>query len=240
MKEKVSKVVLERDSKAGVWFDYIVQLLIIVSIVSFTIETLPNLTKEQKSALNLIEVTCVILFSAEYVLRVILAKNKLRFIFSFFGIIDLLAILPFYLSFGIDLRSIRALRMLRLFRLFKLARYNKAISRIYIALKLVKEELIMFLSVALILIYLSGVGIYYFETYAQPDKFDSIFSSLWWAVATLTTVGYGDVYPITVGGKIFTFIILMVGLGIVAIPSGMISSALSEARHLEKEKASQD
>lgn len=92
----------------------------------------------------------------------------------------------------------------------------------------------MFSVVSVILIYLSAVGIYYFEHSAQPESFSSIFSSLWWSVVTLTTVGYGDIVPITVGGRIFTFVILMIGLGIIAIPSGMISSALTEARDLEK------
>ena len=92
----------------------------------------------------------------------------------------------------------------------------------------------MFSLVSFILIYLSAVGIYYFENTVQPEAFSSIFSSLWWSVVTLTTVGYGDVIPVTIGGRIFTFIILMIGLGIIAIPSGMISSALTEARDMEK------
>jgi len=99
---------------------------------------------------------------------------------------------------------------------------------------MIKEELIMFSVVSLILIYLSAVGIYYFEISVQPEVFSSIFSSLWWSVVTLTTVGYGDAVPLTIGGGIFTFIILMIGLGIIVIPSGMISSALTEARSLEK------
>ena len=99
---------------------------------------------------------------------------------------------------------------------------------------MIKEELTMFSVVSLILIYISAVGIYYFENAVQPEAFSSIFSSLWWSVVTLTTVGYGDAVPITIGGRIFTFIILMIGLGIIAIPSGMISSALTEAREIEK------
>lgn len=97
-----------------------------------------------------------------------------------------------------------------------------------------KEELILFSCVAAIMLYLSAVGIYYFENAAQPESFKSIFHSLWWAVATLTTVGYGEVYPITIGGKIFTFFVLMLGLGVVAVPTGLVSSALSQARDEEK------
>ena len=100
-------------------------------------------------------------------------------------------------------------------------------------MKLAKEELIMFFSLTCILLYLSAVGIYYFENEAQPETFSSIIDSLWWAVATLTTVGYGDIYPITSGGKLFTFFILMIGLGIVSIPAGIIASAVSEARKME-------
>ena len=178
----------------------------------------------------------VIIFSLEYLIRIYTSDKKLKFIFSFYGIIDLLAILPFYLSFGFDLRSARILRFLRLFRIIKLVRYNKAISRFSIAFRMIKEELTMFSVVSLILIYISAVGIYYFENAVQPEAFSSIFSSLWWSVVTLTTVGYGDAVPITIGGRIFTFIILMIGLGIIAIPSGMISSALTEARDLERDK----
>jgi len=104
------------------------------------------------------------------------------------------------------------------------------IQRFHRAFIIAREEMMLFLFVALLLLYFSGVGIYYFENNAQSEQFSSIFHSLWWAVATLTTVGYGDVYPITTGGKIFTFFILMIGLGIVAVPAGLIASALSKAR----------
>ena len=92
-----------------------------------------------------------------------------------------------------------------------------------------KEQILLFLFVTLILIYFSAVGIYFFENKVQPEHFASIFDSLWWAIITLTTVGYGDVYPVTIGGKVFTFFILMIGLGIVAIPTGIISSALTKS-----------
>ena len=125
-----------------------------------------------------------------------------------------MAILPFYLALGLDLRFLRSLRFLRLFRVLKLVRYNKAINHFSRAIKSAKEEILLFLFITLLLIYFSAVGIYYFEHEAQPQHFASIFDSLWWAIITLTTVGYGDVYPITVGGRVFTFFILMIGLGL--------------------------
>ncbi|MDY7394465.1 ion transporter [Aureibaculum sp. 2210JD6-5] len=222
-------------SKYGKYFAIGIQTLIVIAIISFSAETEPGLRPETKKWLQIIEVFCVIVFSIEYALRIYVAKNKLKFMTSFFGIIDLLAILPFYLSTGIDLRALRALRFLRLFSIFKMIRYNKAIHQFTRAVVYAKEQILLFLFVTLILIYLSAVGIYYFENAAQPEAFSSIFDSLWWAIITLTTVGYGDVYPITVGGRVFTFIILMIGLGIVAIPTGIISSALTQSVE-EKDK----
>tara|TARA_B100001115_G_C15785406_1_gene386741 strand:+ start:335 stop:1066 length:732 start_codon:yes stop_codon:yes gene_type:complete len=236
MKDKIDKIVETRESKAGLYFDYAIQVLILLSVASFTIETLPDLTAETINYLETFELVCILIFSLEYLIRLYIAKNKLKFITSFYGIIDILAILPFYLTLGFDLRSARVLRFLRLFRLVKLIRYNKAIRRFQTAFMMIKQELVMFSMVSLILFYLSAVGIYYFENSVQPESFSSVFSSLWWSVVTLTTVGYGDIVPITIGGRIFTFIILMIGLGIIAIPSGMISSALTEARAIEKKE----
>lgn len=229
MKQYIKSIVEINDNKKSRYFAFFIQALILVSIITFSIETIPNLKPETKTILQIIEWFSVIVFSLEYVLRIYVADSKPKFIFSFFGIIDLLAILPFYLSFGVDLRSLRALRFLRLFRIFKLVRYNRAMNHFTSAIKSAKEEIFLFVFITLILIYFSAVGIYYFENEAQPEHFSSIFDSLWWAIITLTTVGYGDVYPITVGGKVFTFIILMIGLGIVAIPTGIISSALTKS-----------
>jgi len=128
------------------------------------------------------------------------------------------------LALGVDLRSLNFFRVFRLFRSFKFLRYNEALNRFRQAAIIAKEEIVLFLMVSGILLFLSAPGIYYFEYEAQPDKFSLIFESLWWATVTLTTVGYGDIVPITVGGKIFTFFVLIIGVGIVTSPAGLISS----------------
>jgi len=155
-------------------------------------------------------------------------------VFSFYGLVDLAAIIPFYISSGLDLRAVRVFRLFRLIRILKLLKYNAALNRFRRALQIAKEELILFGLLAGIVLYLSAAGIYFFEYPAQPDQFSSVFHSLWWALTTLTTVGYGDMYPVTIGGKIFTFFVLVVGLGIVAVPTGLVASALSKARSEEE------
>lgn len=207
--------------------ELLIQALILFSLVSFAIETLPDLSPRVLRFLEIAEAVTVVVFTVEYLLRVAFARDRLRFIFSPMGLVDLLAILPFYVALGVDLRSVRALRLIRLVRILKLARYNKAVRRFRRAIFVAKEEIVLFLGVTALLLYFAAVGIYYFERDAQPEKFASVFHSLWWSVTTLTTVGYGDVYPITLGGRIFTFLVLLIGLGIV-------SSALLQAREMEE------
>ena len=226
MLRELKRIVERTDTPAGAWFDRISLSAILVSLVLFSVETLPTLSPDVRQWLWFAEAVTVAIFTAEYVLRLVAADSPPRFAVSFFGIIDLIAILPFYLSLGVDLRSIRVLRVLRLVRIA--ARYMRALERFRRATAMVREELVLFAGIALMLMYLSAVGIYYFENDSQPDHFASVFHSLWWAVVTLTTVGYGDVYPVTVGGRVFTFVVLFLGLGVVAVPTGLIASALSK------------
>ena len=236
MKEKIRKIVEDNTTRNGKVFDYFIQFLILTSLIAFTIETLPNNSKATIEFLNVFELICVAIFTIEYILRIYVAKKPLKYIFSFYGVIDLLAISPFYLRTAYDLRALRAFRVFRIFRTLKLVRYNEALKRFHIAAGIVKEEMVLFLIITSIFIFLASAGIYYFENEAQPELFSSVIHSGWWAVVTLTTVGYGDVYPITAGGKIFTFFILLIGVGIVTIPAGLVASALSKAREIEKEK----
>ena len=236
MIEKIRTLIDDNTTRSGKIFDYFIQFLILISLISFSIETLPNNSANTIRILNLIEISCVVIFSAEYLLRIFVAKNPLKYIFSFYGIIDLLAILPFYLRAAIDLRALRAFRIFRIFRALKLIRYNKALKRFHIAAGIVKEEIILFFMVTSILIFLSASGIYFLENEEQPEVFSSIFHSLWWAVVTLTTVGYGDVLPMTTGGRIFTFFVLIIGIGIVTVPAGLVATALTKARQIEEEE----
>lgn len=234
---------LKRDSKGRVFlgrWEYFIQALIVLSLVTLAIQTLPQLPEQWHIYFRGFEIFTVAVFTVECLIRAISSRPRSAYLFSFYGIIDLIAIVPFYISLGLDLRAVRAFRLLRLFRIFKLARYSRAIQRIHHAFLIAREELILFGVTALIFLYLASAGIYYFERNAQPEQFGSIFHSMWWSIVTLTTVGYGDVYPITLGGRIFTFFILVLGLGIVAVPTGMFASALSKARAIEdKEYRSQ-
>ena len=232
----LKQIIEIQDSHQGKVFDGVIMAFIFLAIVVFSLETLPDLTDRQKELLHVAEIVIVIVFTAEYILRIWATDKKLKFLFSFFGIIDLLAILPFYLALGVDLKLLRTLRFFRLIRALKLFRYIRAADRLVKALIMAKEELILFFSMAMLLLYFSAAGIYHFEHEAQPEIFSSVFHCLWWAVATLTTVGYGDMFPITTGGKVFTFAILMVGLSIVAVPTGLLAAAMFEVRERIREE----
>ena len=221
-------------SPFGTQIENILQMVIVYSIITLTLETLPDLSLSQRRFFEISEVVCVSIFSVEYLTRLFKSSDKLKFVFSFMGVIDLISILPFYLNLGSGSRALRIIRLFRIFRLLKLARYNKAISRFHQAFISVKEELVLFFLASFFLIYLVSVGIYYFENEAQPQTFQSIIHSFWWSVVTLTTVGYGDVYPVTIGGKIFTFFVLMIGVGIITIPAGLIATAMMKTRNEDK------
>ena len=233
IKSKLREIVEDTTTKKGKYFDYFIQLIILLSLISFSLETLPNISEDLRLILEKFELVSIIIFSVEYLLRVFVSKKPFKYIFSFYGVIDVLAILPFYLNRFLDLRFLRAFRIFRIFRALKLIRYNKALNRFNRAFKIVKEELVLFFIVTLILLFITSAGIYSFEHEAQPDVFKSVFHSAWWSIVTLTTVGYGDVYLITLGGKVFTFFVLIIGIGIIAVPAGLVGTALSKARELE-------
>lgn len=174
----LKEVVEESGTLSGRLFDGTVQALVLVSAISFSIETLPDLQESTRLVLRWIARGTVGLFTIEYLLRIVVADRKLAFVFSFFGLVDLIAIVPFYLSLGIDLRAVRAVRFLRIFRILKLARYSAAVQRLHRAFLIAREELVLFGAAALVLLYLGAVGVYYFERDVQPELLASIFHSL--------------------------------------------------------------
>jgi len=227
--------------------DLFIQILIVINIISIILSSFKQL-EEYKTWFYIIELVSVIIFTLEYLLRVITATYKYpnekpivsiwKFIKSPMAIIDLLAILPFYLPFLIpfELRYLRVLRLTRTLRILKLNRYSQSLQLLGKILNKKKGELFITIFVTLILIIFASSAMYYIEKDFQPDKFPNIIASSWWAITTLTTVGYGDVSPVTVGGKIFSAIIALLGIGLVALPTGIISSGFIEEVQNTKKK----
>lgn len=229
-------------------FDVSIICLIILNVVLVIADTF-DLPSSLGNIFNIIEVISVIIFTIEYVLRIWTSdllypnlkpmKARFKYIFSFMALIDLFAILPFYIPFiiKIDLRVLRMLRIIRLFRVFKINRYTNALSTIGTVFKKKKNQLISSIFVVLLLMIIASVIMYNVENQAQPKVFQNAFSALWWAIATLTTVGYGDIYPVTVFGKILSAIIALLGIGLVAVPTGIISAGFMEnIEHSDEDK----
>ena len=220
-------------------FDYSILALIVLNVVAVIAETF-QLPQGVQTAFDVIEAVSIVIFTAEYLLRLWTAPlqyptktpavARLKYVFSFMAIIDLLAILPFYLPmvFPFDLRVLRAMRMIRLLRLMKINRYTNALYVIGQVFKAKATQLISSVMVVGLLMLISSVLMYYIENPVQPEIFENAFSGLWWAVATFTTVGYGDIYPITWAGRIVSAIIAMLGIGMVAVPTGIISAGFIE------------
>ncbi len=220
-------------------FDIFIIMLIVLNVIMVIAETF-SLPNRLSTAMYYIEIFSLAVFTVEYVLRLWTAdllfpditpiKARVKYVFSFMAIIDLLAILPFYVPFliPIDLRVLRTLRTVRLLRLFKVNRYTKAISTIANVFKEKSSQLLSSVFVVALLMLISSILMYNVEHNAQPDKFKNALSGLWWAVATFTTVGYGDIYPVTFAGKILSAIIALLGIALVAVPTGIISAGFIE------------
>lgn len=202
--------------------------LIGINVIIVILETF-DLPQIVYTIMSVIETASVLVFTIEYILRVWVADRRVRYIFSLTAIIDLLAILPFYLPFvSANLVVLRLFRIIRLLRLFKLDRYTTALHTISAVFRRKAHQLISSMFVVLLLMVIASVLMYGVEHDAQPDVFSNALSGLWWAIATLTTVGYGDIYPITAFGKVLSAIIALLGIGLVAVPTGIITSGFSE------------
>jgi voltage-gated potassium channel len=232
-------------------FDGTIIALIAVNVLLVILDTF-SFPPAVQSVFRKIEIISVVVFTAEYAARLWTADKtapgksplaaRLKYAISFMAVIDLLAILPFYLPFvfSVDLRILRAIRLLRLLRLLKVNRYTSALSTVGAVMRHKASQLISSILVVLVVMIIASVLMYNVENEAQPEVFANAFSGLWWAIATLTTVGYGDIYPITAAGKILSAVIALLGIGLVAVPTGIISSGFVEhigAENPEDEKS---
>ena len=238
--------------ETGEKFDFWITTLIVLNVFAIILASYKGLNEAIGLFFTVFEIFSVIVFTIEYALRIWTSnylypsesriKSAFKFIFSPIGLIDLLAILPFYLPFFVtlDLRFLRLLRLLRLLRILKLNRYNSSLRLVFSVLKESWSDMGATLFVSFILMLVASSLMYNIENQAQPEAFSNIGQAFWWAVATLTTVGYGDIYPVTALGKLLSGVIAILGIGIVALPAGILSSAFMDKINKEKEKKARE
>ncbi|MCH2225234.1 MAG: ion transporter [Crocinitomicaceae bacterium] len=237
--------------KADAYVDIFISILIILTVFVVFLESYDGIVSKYGAFFNWFERFSISIFLIEYILRIWTAdllypelsktQARFKFIFSFFGLIDLVAILPFFipLIMKVDLRIIRSLRLLRLVRIFKLGRHSGSLKLVGEVLRETRFDLLVTMFVTFILLIVASTLMFYLERDAQPNTFKNIGQAMWWAVATLTTVGYGDIYPVTGLGKLLSGFIALLGIGIVALPTGIISSAFVEKMKARPKKNTQ-
>jgi len=253
MRGKVKKRIFEILEKSGKGdlpsriFDTFIITLISLNVVAVILETVESIYLSYGGFFRTFELFSVAAFSAEYLLRLWSCTSdkkftgciagRIKFALTPLAIVDLVAILPFYLPMIIrfDLRFIRAFRLFRIFRVFKFGRYSQSLRSMANMLRAKKEQLVITIFSILIMLIVASSLMYYFEHDAQPEAFSSIPAAMWWGVASLTTVGYGDIYPVTPVGKLLAGIIAVLGIGLFALPAGIIASGFIE--EFEKKRA---
>ncbi|WP_335965339.1 ion transporter [Galbibacter sp. PAP.153] len=224
-KRKLHEIIYEADTPMGKWFDIILFLIIILSIVLVMLESIKSFDKRYHTYLITAEWAITVFFSLEYVARIISIKKPQRYIFSFYGIIDFISTIPLYLSLFFGgahvLLAIRALRLLRVFRILKLVRFMGEASQLKEAIKSSRTKIAVFIYTVLILSVIMGTIMYLIE--GEEAGFTSIPRSIYWTIVTLTTVGYGDIAPVTDIGQVIAAIIMILGYGIIAVPTGIVT-----------------
>ncbi|PSQ15131.1 potassium channel protein [Halobacteriales archaeon QS_8_69_26] len=231
----------ELGGEVGRWVDWFILILILANVTAVMLETVDPLRMQYEAFFWQFELFSVVVFTIEYVARVWAAVEngdyehpvwgRIRYAFRPLVMVDFLAILPFYLLLigpAVDLRFLRALRLVRLLRLMKLARYSESIRAFGVVLRHKKPDLLIALFANSLMLILASSVMYYVEHEAQPEAFGSIPETMWWGVATLTTVGYGDVTPVTPVGKFFAAVVAVLGIGMFALPASILASGFVE------------
>ena len=241
---EILEISKENDKKSKI-FDYFISILILLNVLAIILETEEKIFGEYEKFFTYFEIISVLIFSVEYFLRlwscVSVEKyshpffGRIKYFFSPMSIVDLIAIVPFYLTFVVtDTRIIRILRFLRVLRATKHFNHTKTFKIITNTIYKKKSELFSSFILMFSLLLICSTGVYFVEHEAQPEKFSSIISAMWWAVATLTTVGYGDIFPITPFGKFLGSVSAIFGIGFFALPAGLLASGFSD--EIEKAK----
>ena len=229
-KHKLHEIIYEADTREGKLFDVILLIAILASIILVMLESVESFDAKYHDTLIIGEWIITILFSLEYIFRIISINKPTKYIFSFFGIIDFLSTIPIYLSLiyagSQGLVALRALRLLRVFRILKLARYIGASNKLLLALRASKAKIAVFLFFVLIVCIILGTVMYMIE--GAENGFNSIPKSIYWAIVTLTTVGFGDIAPQTPLGQLISSVIMILGYSIIAIPTGIVSSEMTK------------
>jgi voltage-gated potassium channel len=240
IKRYLYKIIFESDSRAGKLFDEILLVVILFSVAAVMLESVSSINTNYGQILSIIEWSITTLFTIEYLLRIWITDKPLKYIISFYGLIDLLAIIPsffgIYYSGGQSLVVIRTLRVLRIFRILKLSRYTRAGRLIGIALWNSKEKIIVFIIFVLSLSIIIGTLMYLIE--GETNGFTDIPTSIYWAIVTLTTVGYGDLSPITGVGKSLASLVMILGYSIIAVPTGIVTASLLENQNVNSQVCS--
>lgn len=236
-REELYTIIFESDSPAGKWFDILLILSIVCSVIAVMLDSMSGVNKAYGGYLYAIEWFFTILFTIEYVLRLMIIGKPAQYARSFFGIIDLLAVLPTYISLLVPgsqyLIAIRILRILRVFRVLKLVEYSVEAQMLMKALAASKRKIIVFVFAVLTLVVIFGSLMYLIE--GEENGFTSIPKSVYWAIVTLTTVGYGDISPKTNAGQILAAVIMIMGYGIIAVPTGIVTVELAQVRRKSKQ-----
>lgn len=226
---KIYEIIFESDTPAGKFFDVALFVLILLSVLTVLIESVNYYHDNYLGFLRAVEWIFTAFFTVEYVLRLYTVRKPMKYALSFYGIIDFLAILPSYLAFfmvgGHSLMVIRALRLLRVFRIFKLGSFMTQGNIILASVNQSKSKIAVFLYFILIMVTIIGSLMYFLEGEINDD-FDSIPTSIYWAIVTLTTVGYGDITPITNIGKFMSALVMILGYAVIAVPTGIVSASL--------------
>ncbi len=229
-------IVFEADSRFGKIFDITIIVFILLSVAAVMLESVDEINKKYHTLLFITEWTITVLFTIEYVLRVVLVKKPLNYIFSFYGIIDILSVIPSYIGLFVTgssgLGIIRVLRLLRIFRILKLSRYVKESNLLLRSLAASRTKLSVFLSAILTIVIIIGTIMYLIE--GGENGFTSIPRSVYWAIVTITTVGYGDIAPATSFGQLLASAVMLMGYAIIAIPMGIVSSEIVNQNNIKK------